>query len=222
MKNRIYHIYNRGVDGRLIFIDGEDFDKFIKILSGYIGQFKITEDLIFKQERPYLSRKRQKMNLNGQVLLLAYCLMPDYFDLMVMQIEDGAVSKLMRRLGTAYVIYFNKKYQRRGTLFERTYQTDEVWGDERILHLSRWIHRKPAGNQVRRFGLVETVTGQRPEEYMYSSFQWYLRKDEIPDWISPGTVLEIFERGDSSRWKDYKDFVTDSRIKSEEVLGKIP
>ena len=221
LPGRIYHIYNRGVDGRVIFSDTEDFEKFIGILKGYLGEFIIEKGGRFKSERPYLSRHRQKMNLFGRIKLLGYCLMPNHFHLVLQPQEAETIAKLMRRLGTAYAMYFNGRYKRIGTLWESGYRCVEVWGDERIVHLTRWVHLNPVSREVRRFGLVETVTGFKPEEYMYSSYQYYLDPSSARNWIHPEVVLSLFENWNERKWANYQRFVEDGRAKSEEILGEM-
>ncbi|KKU54985.1 MAG: hypothetical protein UX78_C0029G0012, partial [Candidatus Amesbacteria bacterium GW2011_GWA2_47_11] len=175
----------------------------------------------FKSERPYLSRHRQKMNLFGRIKLLGYCLMPNHFHLVLQPQEAETIAKLMRRLGTAYAMYFNGRYKRIGTLWESGYRCVEVWGDERIVHLTRWVHLNPVSREVRRFGLVETVTGFKPEEYMYSSYQYYLDPSSARNWIHPEVVLSLFENWNERKWANYQRFVEDGRAKSEEILGEM-
>jgi len=218
---RIYHIYNRGVDGRVTFSEAGDYDKFLDILRGYLGEFKIEEGGKYKSERPYLSRHRQKMNLFGQVKLVGYCLMPNHYHLILQPEGEETIAKLMRRAGTTYTMYFNKKYKRIGTLWETGYRCEEVWGDERILHLTRWVHLNPAPREVRRFGLVETVTGFRPEEFMYSSYQYYLTPDKTEGWVHPEVGLALFASWNDRRWANYQKFVEDRGLRSEVVLGRM-
>ena len=218
---RIYHIYNRGVDGRVTFSEAGDYDKFLDILRGYLGEFKIEEGGKYKSERPYLSRHRQKMNLFGQVKLVGYCLMPNHYHLILQPEGEETIAKLMRRAGTTYTMYFNKKYKRIGTLWETGYRCEEVWGDERILHLTRWVHLNPVSREVRRFGLVETVTGFRPEEFMYSSYQYYLTPDKTEGWVHPEVGLALFASWNDRRWANYQKFVEDRGLRSEVVLGRM-
>ncbi|HBC72234.1 hypothetical protein A2379_02825 [Candidatus Amesbacteria bacterium RIFOXYB1_FULL_47_13] len=221
MEPRWYHIYNRGIDGRQVFTSSGDYDKFIWVLKTYLGEFKIKQDPRFKTDRPYISRHKQRMNLHDKVCLAAYCLMPNHFHLLVQPESAGRVTYLMRRAMTNYGMYFNQKYQRRGTLWEGSYRCVEVWGEERIVHLSRWIHLNPLQQEIRRFGLVTTVTGARPEEYLYSSYHWYLHTGEIDDWIRPDLVLDIFKGFNQGRWGSYQQFIEDSRLNTVSIIGSM-
>jgi len=85
-----YHIYQEGFEGRNIFLDKRDFNKFSKLLE---------------------------KNLSGShtgLELIAYSLLPNHFHLMLKLTEKTGITKLLRKVLTAYVMYFNKKYKRRG------------------------------------------------------------------------------------------------------------
>ncbi len=172
--NTYYHIYNRGIDKRVIFIDTQDYQMFIQSLVQYLTLVAPIIKSGFKSQKPSLVQHRKTMNLSGEVKLCAYCLMPNHFHLIIRQETADGITKLMRRICTQYAMYFNKKYKRQGTLFENIYRAVIVPEDERLLLLSRYIHLNPVAKTVRRFGLVETVAGSLPEEYPFSSYQSYL------------------------------------------------
>src|SRR3989338_2787894 len=94
-----YHLYNRGVEKRSIFQDDDDYKKFQNLLKVYLSTPK-RSDLI--------TARYNRKNLNGQVILLAYCLMPNHFHLLVMQNSKNGIADLVHCLNTSYVAYFNK------------------------------------------------------------------------------------------------------------------
>jgi putative transposase len=215
----IYHIYNRGLDGRAVFMDQADYDHFLEILGKYLGENCKKEDS-FTKLRPCVVRHMEDMNLKGKVRLMAFCLMPDHFHLLISQEGGADMTNLLRRLMTSYVMGFNKRHGRRGPLFEGVYKGVRVDEPERVVWVSRMIHLNSLTMTVRRFGPVETVTGPLPEEYMYSSFREYFGPRER-DWVIPGEVLKEFERINNGRWKDYRAFVLDNRIPVTEGVGKL-
>jgi putative transposase len=202
----IYHIYNKGIDGREVFKSEEDMDWFISVLRRYLDQERQPDDKRYKSERPYLRRHREDMNLKGKVDLLTYCLMPDHIHLLVRQQSAEGITQLMRRVMTNYVMYFNKKYKRSGVLFENVYRA-VLLPDERVVaELSRYLHLNPVARVVKRYGLVETVTASSPEYYLYSSYQDFLgiRQQE---WVKSGLVLEMFKKLPEGREQSYRQFV---------------
>ncbi|QQS18605.1 transposase [Candidatus Saccharibacteria bacterium] len=71
----------------------------------------------------YNKANRHKATVIGsEVQLLAYCLMPNHFHLLLYQESDRGVEKLMRRVTTGYVMYFNNRYARVGGLFSGAIQ----------------------------------------------------------------------------------------------------
>ncbi len=185
----IYHIYNRGIDGREIFKDSEDYEYFLELLKRYLEEFSPEVSERYKTIRPYLARHRQQMNLHRELDLLCYCLLPDHFHLLIRQNTADGITKLMRRVFTNYVMYFNKKNKRHGTLFENVYRAVIVPDTEQLIDLTKYIHLNPVSRVVRRYGPVATVSTADPEYYMYSSYKNFLglKSDK---WLRPEIILE--------------------------------
>lgn len=73
----------------------------------------------------------------------AYCLMPNHFHILVHEKMEGGISKFMLKLGTAYTMYFNKKKERTGALFEGPFRATHVDEDTYLKHLLAYIHLNP-------------------------------------------------------------------------------
>ncbi len=189
---------------------------FIDVIRRYLDQYKEEPESGYKTERPYLRKHRQDMNLQGKVELMAYCLMPDHFHIMARQQSAEGITQLMRRVMTNYVMYFNKKYKRRGVLFENVYRAVLLPDDRVVVGLSRYLHLNPVARVVKRFGLVETVTVSSPEYYIYSSYQNYLGLRQ-EGWVKSGPVLDMFERLSENQKQSYRQYVEGEtkRIKEE-------
>lgn len=213
-----YHIYNRGIDGRDIFADPQDYSSFLEFTRFYLEPYQEQTRPGFKPEKPSVRKHKQEMNLSGEVVMIAYCLMPDHFHLLLKQVSSQAITKLMRRVGTNYGGYFNGKYSRRGGLFESVYRSVRITDEGQLLHLTRYIHLNPVILKTSRFGPLSTVTTARPEEYQYSSYKNYLLKQALP-WLNPNPVLDIFDKlGEKGT---YNDFVEDRKVNSKLVLGSL-
>src|SRR5258706_13815310 len=113
VENSYYHIYNRGVDKREIFLEPRDCIIFLHYLKLYLSS---PESLIKSQVSsvisPRLLYKINELNLNKEVKLLSFALMPNHFHIQVKQITKDGIEKLTRRVITSYVQYFNKRYDR--------------------------------------------------------------------------------------------------------------
>ena len=189
IENGYYHIYNRGVEKRLIFQDREDYTKFLYLLKVYLSP---PEEL--RKEYPLLKIHFVRNNLYGEIELLAFCLMPNHFHLLVKQKSKQAMTRLMKQILTAYSMYFNKRHERVGPLFQERYKASLVDSDEYILHLSRYIHLNPIAR------------GVSLDEFDWSSYLYYLGKRHAP-WININIIKEYFN--DSKKGFSYKEFVED-------------
>ena len=188
----VYHIYNRGYEGREVFKTDEDFNYFKDCLRRYAGKYEEVTDPRYKSDRPYIRQHKREMNLAGEVAIWAYCLLPDHFHLLVHQSSESGMVKLMRRVMTNYVMYFNRRYHRKGILFENVYRAVLVPDEERVVSLSKYIHLNPAARVVKKYGLVATISSQTPEYYMYSSYPDYVG-ERVEEWVETHPVLKKLE-----------------------------
>ena len=181
-----YHVFNRGVEKRRVFQKERDYERFTKALLHY--QFKNGK----------LSRRKVKISQNDSqkfVEIIAYCLMPNHFHLLLKQVSDEGISVFMNRLANSYTKYFNTKYDRVGALFQGAFKSVGVETDEQLLHLSRYIHLNPV--------VAELVNANDLEEYQWSSYNQYVTED-LGGFISPEIILTNF-----SSIEAYKQFLLD-------------
>ncbi len=197
-----YHLYNRGVEKRKIFLDDSDYKVFLYFLKKYLRSPE-KKDLF-----PFKKRK----TLVDQVELLAFCLMPNHFHLLVKQKVIKGISNLMNRIGTNYGMYFNKRYQRVGSLFQGVYKAVLVEDDEQLLHLSRYIHLNPLTGKSKDF--------RKLVSYSYSSYGDYLGKRKT-EWIKTDQILSYFKKKKSKLFDffSYSSFV--EGFKGEYDLGNL-
>jgi putative transposase len=192
IENGYYHVYNRGVEKRDIFMDENDYAVFLYYLKSYL----------VSGSDPH--------SLANEVKLISFCLMPNHFHLLVKQITLAGMTKLIRAVCTSYVMYFNKKYKRVGTLFQGKYKAVLIDSDEYLLHLSRYIHLNPA-------------SGSDPKTYKFSSYGYYLGRKKA-EWLKTDIILNYFKTNNRINLKNclsYESFVDDYRIDSEEYLQNL-
>ena len=133
-----YHIYNRGTDRRLIFLDDADYAHFLKLLYLCNGTKRVELRLLPKGKSPFESNRGETL-----VDIGCYCLMPNHFHLLLHEKVEGGVSKFMLKLITAYVMYFNRKYARSGGLFEDSFKATRANDDRYLEYLFAYIHLHP-------------------------------------------------------------------------------
>jgi putative transposase len=173
-----YHVYNRGVEKRAIFHDDQDYAAFTKLLRKYLDPSYTASPGEIR--RPSYAQSIQ---------LLAYCLMPNHFHLLLYQLDDEkALEKLFRSLMTGYVMYFNQKYRRSGPLFQGRYKASLINSDSYLQHISRYIHLNPLDSKL------------PYKTYPYSSYSMYLNSsDQL--FVKTKPILNLFNQ------QGYIDFV---------------
>src|SRR3989344_1887720 len=137
-----YHIYNRGVEKRIIFPNISDYKRFLALL--YLANS--NEIIQFRNDfsRTFLEKIFEKDRGEPLVAIGAYCLMPNHFHLLLTPLVEGGISKFMLKLQTGYSMYFNIKNEREGSLFQGTYKATHAQDDEYLKYLYAYIHLNPA------------------------------------------------------------------------------
>lgn len=132
-----YHVFNRGVDKRIIFNNSEQQNFF----------FKRLKLLNTTDSRKYIANKRsrykeQEIVTDGKELvsIVAYCLLPNHYHLLLKQLADNGISQFMQRLGTSYTMFFNQQEKRSGSLFQGKFKAKYLSGDFALPTLSAYIN----------------------------------------------------------------------------------
>lgn len=142
-----YHLYNRGNDKRIIFNNENDYFRFILLLhiSNSINPVHVG-NLLYSYQGSSLLDKITDIKISEEERLVdigAYCLMPNHFHLLIREKKEGGISKFMQKLSTGYVMYFNKKNERTGALFESRFKSTHINKDNYLKYLFAYIHLNP-------------------------------------------------------------------------------
>jgi putative transposase len=147
--NEYYHIYNRGTDKRDIFLDEDDYLRFLKSMTEF-NTSKIDGGLYRKFLRERADGKGcdqgSASNLEAEPLsdplveFICYCLNPNHYHFIVRQLVENGIAKFMQRLGTSYTMYFNTKNNRNGVLFQGKFKAAQITSFEHLLWLSVYVN----------------------------------------------------------------------------------
>jgi len=198
VQGEIYHIYNRGVDKRDIFMEDED-------------RFRFVHDLFeFNDKNPtinlalYLKSKNNKLkevglpNIKRQprkklVEILAYCLINNHFHLLVRQKTENGITEFMRKIGTGYTNYFNNKYERTGSLFQGKFKSVNVKKDSHLMYLPIYIHLNPLDYKFKEWREGKIGDPEKAisflNNYRWSSCMDYMGKKNFPSIIQKDFLL---------------------------------
>lgn len=174
VEGAFYHIYNRGVEKRVIFKDDQDYAVFLSFLKRYLDTYPHKDN-----------SGREYTWLAPKVELLAFCLMPNHFHLLALQKKVGGLRAFMQSLLTSYSMYFNWKYKRVGPLFQHRYAASMIDSDSYLLHISRYIHLNPEDWQA----------------WQWSSLPYYLSVKKA-GWVHPELVLGLHD-DDSTKYQEF-------------------
>lgn len=207
VENGYYHLYNRGVEKRLIFQDEQDYAVFLSYLKTYLlpKNEKELQSILANPQTSY--REKQKIlallrlnNFTNEIKLLAYSLMPNHFHFLIKQLSVMAIDKFLNSLCTRYTMFFNKKYKRVGHLYQAQYKAVLVDSDEQLLQLSRYIHRNSPL-------LKKSATkGNAFRAWIWekSSLPEYLEERKT-EWVQPEEILSYFSK--TNPQLSYQSFV---------------
>ncbi len=200
-----YHIYNRGVEKRTIFLDEQDYSVFLSYLKEYLSfrddralSDRLMDYSISYKERDHILRILRLNNFYEEITLLAYCLMTNHFHFFIKQKGAQSIDKFMQSFVTRYVMYFNRKYKRVGALYQDIYKAVLLENDEQFVYLSKYIHRQANIHDLRTQG--STLGGWKQP----SSYPEYLGERKT-EWIHPEEVLSYFSKTNPKL--TYKAFV---------------
>lgn len=228
VENQIYHIYNRGVEKRDVFLTDKDYFRFIHDLFEFNDEDCVSNLTYYfnrqsrEVEPQYMKPKRKSRNL--LVEILAFTLMPNHFHLLLRQKRENGIVRFMQKLGTGYSMYFNQKYERVGGLFQGRFKAVLVNQESHFMYLPHYIHQNPLSliNYGGSTSIVWRKAMEFLENYRWSSFPDYIGKKNFPSVTSREFLLEVFESAHNYR-KETEEFLKD-REKQErnfENIGEV-
>lgn len=184
-----YHIYNRGVASQPTYFLKKDYQRFLNTLQYYrFNNLSLRLSHFLngsEEERNKLMKKFLHID-NKSVDIIAFCLMPNHFHLLLKQITDNGISKFMKKVGDSYTRYFNTRHVRVGPLFQGAFKVTHISNDEQLIHISRYIHLNPLVSYV--------IKEQELLTYPWSSLTYYLSGDI--SFVNSKEVLVFFKSPD--------------------------
>ena len=211
-----YHIYNRGTEKRQIFLDNSDYARFIHYLYEFNDK-KFDRNISRKIERGLTSFTQTSRDL--LVEIVAFCLMPNHFHLILKQLKDNGIAQFMQKVGTGYAMYFNKKNKRSGSLFQGTFKAILIENNEYLTHLSRYVHLNPV-ELIESAWKAEGIKDWRSANeflinYRWSSYLDYTGVKNFPSLINKETIMSCF-KGEAS----YADFINNWLVQDLEYVQR--
>ncbi|MFZ2484746.1 MAG: transposase [Minisyncoccia bacterium] len=196
-----YHICNRGVNKQVIFHDRGDYDRFLFLILYF--QSPINFSQIGRVIKEFV--KHRVLDISEEIVkkrtveLVAFCIMPNHFHLIMKELEEGGIAAYMQRVLNAYSKYYNTKYNKTGHVFQGPYRAIHITDDRQLLYLSTYIHRNP--REISRWANKE-------DHYEWSSYQDCIEESRWGNLLVPEVLMGEFKNKD-----EYRKFVKTSPAK---------
>ena len=195
-----FHCFNRGVNKRRIFMSPNDYKRFQSLLYACNSAEPIH---VSNYERGYRSKTLHsvlKLPRKTQLVDIgAYSLMPNHYHLLLRENVDGGLTSFMRKIGTAYTMYFNIRYERSGALYQGAFKAKHVRTDSYFERLLSYIHGNHAELSEPRWR--QGVIGNEYElvkyivSYPYASLRDYVGDSRAESAIvNTHSILDIVDR----------------------------
>lgn len=180
-----YHVFNRGVDKRKIFIDEDDYSYFTHILEVFNDQAPAENVRYFYRGRTSIEERQKPL-----VEITSFCLMPNHFHLLLKQVADRGIVKFLQKLGN-YTHFFNKKYNRSGVLFQGRNKSSHVGKDNYLNYLKMYIELNPL--DICSPGWKEGGVRNRKEaEKFLKEYKWKSSPKDANNLIEPYVTSDDF------------------------------
>ncbi|NCO89039.1 hypothetical protein GW881_03920 [Candidatus Roizmanbacteria bacterium] len=174
----IYHVFNKSISGFKILTDWKNCDRFLLTIDYYnnqLNQLSLSKYLIANKPGKYNIDNILIDKEENKTKILAYCLMPDHYHLLLKVKQDKLISKYIGDIENSYTRFFNNRFKRKGPLWQSVFKAVRMKTNWQLLHVSRYIHLNPTTQNL----------VQKPEEWHYSSYKKFIENDKnIPHEIS--------------------------------------
>ncbi|MDO8521659.1 MAG: transposase [bacterium] len=190
----LYHVLNRGVDKRRIFMNNDDRVRFVHDMYEFNDKAPANNTLRILQMNDFVSRSLREpiVEIHG------WCLMDNHYHLLLSELVEGGITLFIRRLNIGYAKFFNEKYKRVGTLFQGRTKKILIDSDAHFLHILHYIHLNPLdflkGAEDWRAREIRNSKDalQHLEDYRWSSYLDYCGKKNFPSVLTTGLFKDVF------------------------------
>lgn len=200
VEDQIYHVVNRGIASQKIFLDKRCYWRTIDLLRYYRFNnppFGFSRFVKLSPEKKLEILSAMENKNDYLVKLIAYCLMPTHFHLLLKEIKPSGIAKFVSQVCNGYTRYLNTRKESIGPILQGKFKDVLINTDEQLMHVSRYIHLNPySARLIKDLDILES--------YPYSSLPEYL--DPTVEGICNGKqeVLSLFKARE-----DYRKFVFD-------------
>lgn len=184
-----YHLMVRGNNKQDIFCNDADRSRFLFLTTHLVAPVELKNisrsAAAFAGDQSWRVDEDQFSIIRNQryISLIAFAFMPNHAHWLVLENEEGGVSRYMQRVLNAYTKYFNKKHANVGHLFQGPFKAVHIHFNTQLLHVSAYIHKNPSE--------LKGMRG-REDHYEWSSYRDYLGDRRLDGLLDPSPILGQF------------------------------
>ena len=203
-----YHIVVKGIDENVLFKDINDYYR--EVFSIY--EFNNAKPVVIKErrkERAKIKSQTKKVAQEFEKLLkgtnrdptsvdsrdklvevLAFCIMPNHLHLLVRQLVEGGISKFIKKLNGGYGGYFNRKYKRKGYVFQDRFTAVHIKTEEQLKVVFVYIHTNPISLIEPKWKEIGIKNPEKAIEFLENEYRW----SSYPDYIGKKNFPSVTDR----------------------------
>jgi len=197
LTGEMYHIYNRGVDKRDIFLDKNDIYRFIESIKEFNRLEKINSLANLRKSKSNPQIGAQPLSRENKELLveiIGYCLNPNHFHFILKQVSDNGISKFMHKLSGGYTSYFNIKNSRSGSLFQGRFKSQIITNENYFNKIIGYVNKNY---------LIHSIPENKNDLVFSGDYEYENNKFNIISKKEGENILEIF--GSVNKFKKHCD-----------------
>ncbi len=202
-----YHIYNRGVDKRIILNDNYDIMRILESLSVFNMEECVGGIYCYSFEG---KDKTLRHPMSKLVEIVAFNILDNHYHLILKQITDNGISRFMQKFGNGYTKNFNEKYKRNGSLFQGAFKAEHIDSDEYLNYVVTYVNAnhlihglESLGNPVSKWGMRSSL-----EQYVNPKKEWR------------NLYFECNTEMIKGRYKNNKDYMKEIAGIAESIMEK--
>ena len=188
-----YHVYNRGVDKRDIFLDKNDIYRFIESIKG----FNQTEGVLSLANLRKSQIEVKPLSEKQLVHIVVFCLNPNHFHFILKQNVNGGIAKFMQKLQGGYTYYFNVKNSRSGSLFQGTFKSQLIRDENYFNKTLGYVNKNYQ---------VHDIPESKKDLVLASDYEYEKNNFKVVSEVEGKRILEIFNGVDGFK-KHSKEIV---------------
>jgi putative transposase len=215
----LWHVLNRGVDKRTIFLDDRDRFRFAHGLALFNTRLPANNTTYILETQ--INDLRNRYESEDRIVdIHAWCLMDNHYHLLLSERAEGGMTLFLRKLNIGYANYFNERYERSGGLFQGRTKKKNIDSDRYFLHILHYIHLNPLdilrGNKSWREGKVPSTKEalKHLSEYRWSSYLDYSGRSNFPSILT----TELFSEALGNVERATRDYLRACEINSDYTL----